>query len=70
MKGTHDQTNTCQCHPSYNLLTTEIEVFDSLAELALEMHWSWEHSTGEVWRRAESQTVGNPIPPGLSCRRS
>ncbi len=50
-------------HPSYNLLTTEIEVFDSLAELALEMHWSWEHSTGEVWRRAESQTVGNHDTP-------
>ena len=27
-------------HPIYNLLPTEIEGFDSLAELALDMRWS------------------------------
>jgi starch phosphorylase len=27
-------------HPIYNLLPAEIEGFDSLAELALDMHWS------------------------------
>ena len=37
-------------HPIYNLLPTEIEGFDSLAELALDMHWSWNHATDEVWR--------------------
>jgi len=36
-------------HPLYNLLPTEIEGFDSLAELALDMHWSWNHATDEVW---------------------
>lgn len=30
-------------HPLYNLLPTEIEGFDSLAELALDMRWSWKH---------------------------
>jgi len=43
---------SCQtrvCHPIYNLLPTEIEGFDSLAELALDMHWSWDHGTDEVW---------------------
>ena len=37
-------------HPIYNLLPTEIAGFDSLAELALDMRWSWNHSTDEVWR--------------------
>src|ERR1035438_10136117 len=40
-------------HPIYQLLPTEIEGFDSLAELALDMHWSWNHATDEVWRRLD-----------------
>ena len=40
-------------HPIYNLLPTEIEGFDSLAELALDMRWSWNHATDEVWRRLD-----------------
>ena len=42
-------------HPIYNLLPTEIEGFDSLAELALDMHWSWNHATDEVWRQLNSE---------------
>lgn len=42
-------------HPIYNLLPTEIEGFDSLAELALDMHWSWNHATDEVWRQLNPQ---------------
>src|SRR3984893_15990733 len=38
-------------HPIYNLLPTEIEGFDSLAELALDMRWSWNHATDHVWRQ-------------------
>ena len=37
-------------HPLYNLLPTEIEGFDSLAELALDMRWSWNHATDQIWR--------------------
>ncbi|MFA7059838.1 MAG: alpha-glucan family phosphorylase [Pedobacter sp.] len=37
-------------HPQYNFLPTEIEGFDSLAELALDMRSSWNHATDEVWR--------------------
>jgi glycogen phosphorylase len=37
-------------HPLYNFLPTEIEGFDSLAELALDMRSSWNHATDEVWR--------------------
>src|ERR1039458_5000841 len=40
-------------HPIYNLLPTEIEGFDSLAELALDMHWSWTHVTDQVWRQID-----------------
>jgi starch phosphorylase len=36
--------------PLYDLLPTEIKGFDSLAELALDMRWSWNHSTDGVWR--------------------
>ena len=43
-----DQTRVS--HPIYNLLPTEIEGFDSLAELALDMRWSWSHATDGVWR--------------------
>jgi starch phosphorylase len=42
-------------HPIYNLLPTEIEGFDSLAKLALDMHWSWNHATDEVWRQLDSE---------------
>jgi starch phosphorylase len=40
-------------HPIYNLLPTEIEGFNSLAELALDMRWSWNHATDEVWRQLD-----------------
>src|SRR5450756_609232 len=40
-------------HPIYNLLPTEIEGFDSLAELALDMRWSWNHATDNVWRQLD-----------------
>jgi starch phosphorylase len=42
-------------HPIYNLLPTEIEGFDSLAELALDMRWSWNHATDEVWRELDPE---------------
>ncbi|MDE3219134.1 MAG: DUF3417 domain-containing protein, partial [Nitrospirota bacterium] len=40
-------------HPIYNLLPTEIEGFDSLAELALDLRWSWNHATDQVWRQLD-----------------
>jgi starch phosphorylase len=39
--------------PIYSLLPTEIEGFDSLVELALDMCWSWNHATDEVWRQLD-----------------
>jgi len=42
-------------HPIYSLLPTEIEGFDSLAELALDMRWSWNHATDKVWRQLDPE---------------
>ena len=36
-------------HSIYGRFREEIEGFDSLVELALDMRWSWNHSTDEVW---------------------
>ena len=40
-------------HPIYNLLPVEIEGFDFLAELALDLRWSWDHKTDVVWRQLD-----------------
>ena len=37
----------------YGLPPAEIEGFDSLAELALDMRWSWNHCADEVWRQLD-----------------
>src|ERR1700692_1067600 len=42
-------------HPIFNHLPTEIEGFDSLAELALDMRWSWNHATDQVWRELDPE---------------
>ncbi len=39
--------------PIYTFLPTEVEGFDSLAELALDMHWYWNHSADEVWKQLD-----------------
>jgi glycogen phosphorylase len=39
--------------PLYTLLPIEIEGFDSLAELALDMRWSWSHAADEVWKQLD-----------------
>jgi starch phosphorylase len=40
-------------HPLFNLLPADVEGFDSLAELALDMRWSWNHAADEVWRKLD-----------------
>ena len=39
--------------PGEDLLPTDIDGFDSLAELALDMRWSWNHATDEIWQRLD-----------------
>jgi len=31
-----------------------VEGFDALAELALDLRWSWNHTTDEVWRKLDA----------------
>ncbi|HUD46988.1 MAG TPA: alpha-glucan family phosphorylase [Candidatus Baltobacteraceae bacterium] len=41
--------------PNRGPVPANIEGFDSLAELALDLRWSWNHSTDEVWRQLDSE---------------
>ena len=41
--------------PIYNSPHEGVEGFDSLAELALDLHWSWNHATDEVWRQLDPE---------------
>ena len=40
-------------HPKESLLSTDVEGFDSLSELALDMRSSWNHATDQVWRQLD-----------------
>ena len=40
-------------HPKEFLLPTDVEGFNELAELALDMRWAWNHATDKVWRQLD-----------------
>jgi starch phosphorylase len=40
-------------NPIYSFFPEDIEGFDKLAELALDMRWSWNHSADEIWRELD-----------------
>jgi starch phosphorylase len=44
---------TRNIHPKEQLFCSDIEGFDSLAELALDMRSSWNHATDQVWRQLD-----------------
>lgn len=46
-------SQTRASHPLYGLLPTDIDGFDLLAELALDMRWSWNHATDKVWSQLD-----------------
>jgi starch phosphorylase len=52
-KGETMSQQTRVINPIYSLLPMEVEGFDSLAELALDMRWSWNHAADEVWRQLD-----------------
>jgi starch phosphorylase len=37
----------------YGFHSEEIEGFNSLLELAMDMHWTWNHATDELWRQLD-----------------
>lgn len=45
--------NVSSLHCKY--LPVEVEGFDSLAELALDLRWSWNHSADDVWRQIDPE---------------
>lgn len=44
--------------PIYTFFPTEVEGFDSLGELALDMRWSWNHAADEVWAQLDLDLWG------------
>lgn len=40
-------------HPKQRYISTDVEGFDALAELALDMRSSWNHATDQVWRQLD-----------------
>jgi starch phosphorylase len=40
-------------HPIYSFLPFDVEGFDSLAELALDLRWSWNHAIDDVWQQLD-----------------
>ncbi|MFA6899284.1 MAG: alpha-glucan family phosphorylase [Desulfurivibrionaceae bacterium] len=53
MKKKPMSNQTPDSHPLYSLLPSDVAGFDSLVELALDMRWSWNHATDEVWRQLD-----------------
>ncbi|EMI15911.1 glycogen phosphorylase, partial [Rhodopirellula maiorica SM1] len=47
--------NPRHVHPVYDLFPIEIDGFEALAELALDLRSSWNHATDEVWRRLDPE---------------
>jgi glycogen phosphorylase len=39
--------------PAYSFLPSDIEGVDSLAKLALDLRWSWNHAADDVWRQLD-----------------
>ncbi len=46
-------TKTTVKKPVYGFLPHDIDGFDALAELALDMRWSWDHATDEIWHKLD-----------------
>ena len=37
------------------IIRSEVEGIDALTELALNLHWSWNHAADELWRRLDTE---------------
>src|SRR5579864_6636026 len=53
----------------YRLAPEDIEGFDSLAELALDMRWSWNQATDKLWRQLDPNCGRSRITPGSFFRQ-
>jgi starch phosphorylase len=62
-EGNVMKKETIVSSPTYSWFPTDIEGFDSLAELALDMRWSWNHSADEIWKQLDPalwEVTGDP----------
>src|ERR1035437_6662884 len=53
VRSTTMNKHTRVSHPIHSLLPEVTEGFDSLVDLALDLRWSWNHATDEVWRQLD-----------------
>ena len=51
--------------PIYTFFPAEVEGFDLLGELALDMRWSWNHAADEIWARLDPDLWGLTYNPWL-----
>jgi glycogen phosphorylase len=63
-------------HPKEPPLSMDVEGFDSLTELALDLRLSWNHATEQLWRQLDpvlsathAQPLGRPAD-GLAGKAS
>ena len=49
--------------PIYSFLPTDIEGLDALAELALDLRWSWNHGTDELWQQLDADLWAKTYNP-------
>jgi starch phosphorylase len=47
--------DTAPARLSYSLRAPEVEGFDAIAELALDLRWSWDHATDQIWDRLDPE---------------
>jgi starch phosphorylase len=40
---------------TYSVLASELRGSDALTQLALDLHWSWNHSTDEIWKELDPE---------------
>lgn len=57
--------NTQIHKPVYSFLPSDMEGFDALAELALDLRWSWDHAADEMWRQLEPDLWDNTHSPWI-----
>ncbi len=56
--------------PNAVTIWPRVEGIDALAELALNLHWSWNHAADELWERIGPRTLGSHAKSvGRSCRQ-
>jgi glycogen phosphorylase len=50
-------------NPIYSTFSSEVQSSDALTQLALDLHWSWNHSADEIWKQLDPELwelTGNP----------